>query len=308
MSRSYDNQIAQLTPKLRDALVDFLEDCRARQLRERTIDTYLMHCRQFLEFAQAHGVLTPGTVSPKLARSYFVEQREKWSEQTVASAYRSLRVFFKHLASESYMRVSPMERVALPRADRVKKQPFTQSEIRALVRAAPTQRDKALLLFLLDTGARATEAVSLNLANIDLANGWVYLGITKDRDPRTVYLGISAKRELIKYLKMRNRRAQVEAHAPLWVDMSNGERLLRNGLYQMIRRVAAIANVSNAHPHKFRRTFAVNYLRNGGDAYTLKRIMGHSSLEMLDQYLDGLNDEAASEAHDRASPADHWNL
>ena len=76
----------------------------------------------------------------------------------------------------------------------------------------------------------------------------------------------------------------------------------------MIRRVAALANVSNAHPHKFRRTFAVNYLRNGGDAYTLKRIMGHSSLEMLDQYLDGLNDEAASEAHDRASPADRWNL
>jgi integrase len=76
----------------------------------------------------------------------------------------------------------------------------------------------------------------------------------------------------------------------------------------MIRRVAAIANVSNAHPHRFRRTFAVNYMRNGGDAYTLRRIMGHSTLEMVEQYLDGLNDNAAAEAHNRASPADNWQL
>jgi len=62
-----------------------------------------------------------------------------------------------------------------------------------------------------------------------------------------------------------------------------------------------------AHPHRFRHTFAINFLRNGGDAYSLQEILGHTSMDTVNIYLKIANTDLLA-AHQRASPIKHWGL
>jgi integrase/recombinase XerD len=76
---------------------------------------------------------------------------------------------------------------------------------------------------------------------------------------------------------------------------------------QVLTELGEKAGVDNCHPHRLRHTFAVEYLRNGGDVFTLQMILGHASLEMVRTYAK-LAAMDLKNAHQRASPADKWRL
>ncbi|MBN2004672.1 MAG: site-specific integrase [Anaerolineae bacterium] len=83
--------------------------------------------------------------------------------------------------------------------------------------------------------------------------------------------------------------------------------LNRNALYRLLSRLGKRAGVNNCHPHRFRHTFAIEFLRNGGDIYSLQRMMGHSTLEMVKTYLSIVQSDIEN-THRRASPVDNWKL
>jgi integrase/recombinase XerD len=94
-----------------------------------------------------------------------------------------------------------------------------------------------------------------------------------------------------------------DSFSALWVT-DEGERLQYSGLRSIIVRRAKLSRVPTPSPHDFRRAFALNMLRAGVDLITLSRLMGHSSLAMLQRYLKQLPDDLR-EAHQRASPVDN---
>ena len=78
-------------------------------------------------------------------------------------------------------------------------------------------------------------------------------------------------------------------------------------LLEMLKDLGAKVGVADCHPHRFRHTFAINFLRNGGNVYELQMALGHTTLEMVRVYL-ALAETDLQRAHEEASPVTKWRL
>ena len=110
-----------------------------------------------------------------------------------------------------------------------------------------------------------------------------------------VFLGKTAKKTLWLYLA---KRAE-ESDSVFGLDY--------HSIQTLLKRLGKTAKVQNVHAHRFRHTFAINYLRNGGDVFTLQRLLGHATLEMVRHYLDLVKTDVQN-AHRMASPVDRMKL
>jgi integrase/recombinase XerD len=162
-------------------------------------------------------------------------------------------------------------------------------------------RDVAILLCLLDTGARASEFLSVNLEDINQARGDILIRQGKGHKPRTVYIGKQSKRALRRYLSNRH-----DDSSALWVTHPRfgTERLSYDGLREILNRRAQVANVDKPTLHDFRRAFALSMLRNRIDIFTLAKLMGHEGISVLQRYLKQTNLDT-EEAHRRVGPVDN---
>jgi site-specific recombinase XerD len=203
-----------------------------------------------------------------------------------------------------------MAEIRRPKTPKLLKVGFTAEEVQRLLKATEakngrgTARDKAILLFLLDTGCRVSEVINCKRIDLDLAAGRVKV-YGKGAEERFVYLGRTALKALWRYVNL-YRPEPLPGHDYLFLT-HNGHKMNRSGLTSLLKRLGREAGIEDVHAHRFRRTAAVEFLRNGGDVFTLQRMLGHSSLEMVRQYL-ALVDEDLAATHRRASPADNWGL
>jgi integrase/recombinase XerD len=173
------------------------------------------------------------------------------------------------------------------------------------------RRNYFLLLVLLDTGLRAGEISRLNINDYNQTTGEIRVrpfGTGKKTKPRTVYLGKTAKRAAWRYLAERKIEDTLHPDDPLFVTSDGRKRMTRNAIRLICNRIGEQAGVEKVHPHRFRHTFAIEFLRNGGNMYILsEKLLGHSDLTITKRYLHLVDDDAFNEHH-KASPADRWKL
>ena len=156
---------------------------------------------------------------------------------------------------------------------------------------------------------RVSELCKLNVPDVDLRQGAARV-VGKSRQnsgqgkARSVYIGKRTQKALWQYLA--HRQVLHSADSPV-IATRDGDRFNRQYMHTLICRLGDRAGVRKCYPHRFRHSFATNYLRNGGDIYTLQRRLGHTSLEMVKRYLK-LAEADDRAAHRRASPVDNWKL
>ena len=197
---------------------------------------------------------------------------------------------------------NPIRKVKAPKLPNELLDPISLEDVHELIATCKHgfsgSRDKAMILGLLDTGARVQEFLSLNLEDIEMATGAVVIRQGKGRKPRMVFLGRKTIRAIRRYLRYRR-----DNHPALWVSI-HGERMTYTALRGSLRRRAEqIGMKSIPTPHDFRRAFALMMLRNGVDIFALQKLMGHSDLQVLRRYL-AQTDEDIHTAHMRGSPVD----
>ena len=279
-------------------------DLQARRCTAKTIEHYAYCLRSFVDWLQAAQQLNHlHEVTPNHIRAYLADlQARKLSGYTVLGAYRDIRAWCNFCVAEGWLETSPAARVRTPKIDKPLLPAFAPDEVRGLLGACATHRERALVLFLVDTGCRAQEVVNLTGADLSLNSGAVQIQEGKGRKGRTVYLGVQTRKALLRYLAEMGKPSPSER---VWQSEKTGKALTTSGLRQILRRLGERANIAHCHPHTFRRTFALWNLRAGMSVYALQRLMGHESLEVLRRYL-ALAEHDLEAAHAQAGTVDKF--
>jgi integrase/recombinase XerD len=274
---------------------------------------------------------------PDLQR-YFVYLRDEYKPQrmsgdtsplsgsTLQNHWKAIRRFFTWATDELNLKSRPDAKLKLPSNNPKLIQPLTETEIKSLIAASAKsaqvvpgnrkpftmrrpnrERDQAIILTLLDTGLRVGELARLTVGDLNQVTGEIvikpYGESRRKTKSRAVFVGKSALKILWRYLVSRGSPGQEEQ---LFIS-KDGEPMNRNSIRHMLTDLGARAGVKDCHPHRFRHSFAIEFLRNGGDVFSLQMILGHSSLDMVRIYLE-LAQADSKNAHRRASPADKWKL
>ncbi|MCO6450747.1 MAG: tyrosine-type recombinase/integrase [Caldilineales bacterium] len=287
---------------LASAFDSFLLDAEARRLTQASLRFYRQQIGYFLNYLQGQGVFESSELSAETIRAYLVSrQRRGLKDHSIHAAARAIRAFCNFLVREEVLQASPMAKVRMPRVSQQDLPAFTATDIDKLIATCYNPRDRAIVLFLIDTGCRAAEFITLNIGDVNLDSGEVRILEGKGRRSRTTYIGDKTRLHLQRYLC---RRPRHRSDHPLWVSSDSGERLTRSGLRQLLQRLGERAEVEHCHPHTFRRTFALWSLRSGMNIYALQRLMGHSDLQVLRRYLPLAEDDLL-EAHRQHGAVDH---
>lgn len=284
----------------------FLIDRQARMRSKRTIEFYQQNLEPFGEWLVEQGCESVEAINATHIRQYMILKSETRNAGGVHAVYRSIKAWLTWWGTETDDRRwrNPILKVEAPGISKEPLPGISRDDVGRLLLVCPRnfygQRDKAIILGLYDSGLRRNEFLKLDFGDIDLKTGAVQVRKGKGNKDRTAFMGARARRELIRYLRY---RSELLPNHALWVTGS-GTRLTPAGLREIIRRRSKDAGIETPGLHDFRRAYAIESLRNGIDLVTLARLMGHTSLNVLQRYLDLLTEDL-QRSHERSSPADN---
>lgn len=265
------------------------------------------HIREFLSYVSSQtnrwGMSGNGSESSKNKASY----------TTIHHYYRVLKTFFTWCIKEDFLKESPMAKIKFANPKLKMIQPYTNKEIQNMLAVCDydfrhnaqflASRNKAIILVFLDTGLRVSELSGMMLDDIDRDRGRIHV-VGKGAKERVVRIGATAQKALWKYFVYRSENRFKE----VWLT-EEGKPMKASSVQIMIRRIKERADIQGyGSCHRFRHTFAINFLRMDRNPFNLQYLLGHSDLKMVKHYVAALGMEDALKAHESASPADMISL
>lgn len=222
------------------------------------------------------------------------------SRVSIVTYQGHLRSFWNWMVYKGYLENSAMEAMPKtrdPERNNVHKiQPFNAAQIEALLnRARKTDypaRNCAIIGLLLDTGIRVSEMCGLTFAELDMDRRLLLVHGKGEKDRNLAFSARTAQ-SLYTYLAARGKQAGVQGYRPQdQVFRSErgrqiGDGLTRSGVLRMLSRIGAAAGLKlvRCSPHTLRHTFAVEFLRGGGNPFTLQIALGHEDMKMTQKYV-----------------------
>jgi len=326
------------------AIEGYLLDARARQLSPRTIQDYTNsfdHFRRWLDGAdpQIQSItrdeirrFLDWLASTRAPHNGIADRRpQKLSPKSILNIHTALSALWTWATSEGYADSHIVRAVEVQRPEPPAVEPFSRDEIKTLLSACrytepysrpgkaecrnertTAERDRALILLLLDTGARNGElCYSPRIDKPGLLNRHIKRRssavkvVGKGTKERIVHISHPTMKALWEY-QLTKEDAQPSDH--LFLSSRGYQRpLTTDACYHLIARLGERCGIEECYPHRFRHTFAINFLRNGGKTLELQQMLGHTSLAMVKRYVR-LAQVDLEEAHKRASPVANWRL
>lgn len=304
---------------LSQAIDGYNLNAHARRLSQNTINDYANTFRKFSAFLGQDPFVDEIT---HRQIEQFLSSFPHLKKKTILNYHIALSSMWTWLANEEFVSENIVQRITPPRPEKVEIKPLVEDELQRLLYACDYTRaykrrnnyqrirhsrdtrlrDRAIIFLLLDTGIRASELADAKIKDIDLKAGSLFVHV-KGAKQRFVYFSQAAAKPTWRYLTT---RPEATDNSPLIVSRYNTA-IDRDRLGKLLHRLGDRAKVKKVHPHRFRHTFAINFLRNGGNVFTLQKLLGHSTLDMCKRYL-ALAEQDLAANHQVASPAANMAL
>ena len=287
--------------KLNKAIESFLMEQKARGNTLKTIKDYEQNLFYFFDFV---GNIDIVLLDKSKILDYIVYLREKpknlghkykkvkedvfVSSVTVQSYVRHLKAFLSWLFENEFIEVDLAGKVKLPKAKKELIKILSDDEINRIFNACKYSvyalRNKLIISLMLYSGLRASEVVFIEKSNYDSKNKLLTV-FGKGQKERIVPIGKITAEYLDLYIAEENRYNYFRVQKYLFCDWK-GKRMTYNALRLMMVRISKRSDVKRLHPHLLRHTFATRYLiKTKGDITSLKAILGHTSLKIVENYL-----------------------
>jgi len=306
----------------KDMLDEYSLSLEAYNRSPDTISWYLEILNQFFDFLESSNLLKP---IPELGRGeltqyiHFLQNRKRWpnrehngkdlgglSESAIQGHVRAVKAFWGWLARDEYIEKNVLSKYPLPEVSEYIIPTLSIEQVDKLL--AVIDRNTALgakyyciLLLLLDTGMRISELANIKMGDMDFGHGWVTV-FGKGRKQRICPFDRFTKKALMRYIN--NFRGHLSDSDSLYLfPAADGDHISISSIQQYMRRLAKKVGIDGlrVYPHKFRHTFATRAFQNEANEYTVKEIMGHSSLLTTLKYTHP-QPEDLKKQHNRFSP------
>jgi len=296
---------------------DFMDYCTAKNLAEKTINSYEqtlrllsrylievqnvksaedtkeLHIREYIKYLQDRGKYTV-TSNEKTKNINFPENREDYGKKieitTINNYIRNIKVFYNYLYKNRYITSNPVTRIKEIKCSRKVVGFIKNDEFNRLLRIFDLSkfheyRDYIITQLIFDTGMRLGETLLIQEKDIDYINRTILLPLenTKGKKDRYVFFSEEMLKQLRRWLKYKDRYRQSE-----YIFCTNKGKPLSVSNYETnFKKYGVRIGLEEIHPHMLRNNFAKRFLMQGGDIYTLSRILGHSSVKVTEEaYLD----------------------
>ncbi len=314
--------------KIDEAIKGYVLDCKVRGRSYRTIEWYEQKLKYFARWlVEEEEVSLLDKVTIANLRSFVLHiqtetigrravNREdggnaiQISPLTVKGYVQVIKGFFNWCHIEELISINPALRLKLPAVPDYMIPTFTPEHLKAMLDACDLTtvlgyRDYTLILVLLETGIRVSELCGLRIQ--DVHDDYIRV-VGKGNKEREVGISPDVAKLLWKYIHHYRKPAD-DKEVRVFVNRY-GQPITPNGVEQLLIDVKNRAGIEGVRvsAHTFRHTFARMYLEQGGEIYKLSRLMGHSSVEITEEYLKDFKVRAARQEQEKFSPVGSLNL
>jgi integrase/recombinase XerC len=297
--------------ELEQLIPQFFEDLQRQNVSPHTLKSYGSDLRDFLEY------FTPPGEKPPAPTDFDVLKIREWmaslhgkknSAVSIRRKISALRMFFKFLTRDGYLKTNPAKLVRLPKAPKKLPLVMTAEQTSNLLDGVALEktegpnpkRDLAMLELLYGSGLRVSELVGLNLEDIDRTERWLRVRGKGRKERQTPY---PKKAEIALEAYLTERHA-LPGEAAVFVNY-RGARLSTRGVQKIVKFYAMqLAGDASVHPHSFRHAFATHLLGDGADLRAIQELLGHARLSTTQKYTQ-LSLTELMAVYDKAHPKAH---
>lgn len=275
----------------------YLDNCRARNLRAGTIRHYSVSYKQFYKYFGKDMPIKNFNVS--VYKNYVLHLREKLKNDVSINAYlRDLITTLHFFMNEDYIPHFKMQAI---KVDKTHVETYSEEELMALLKKPNLKRCSfieyqawVMSNFLFSTGVRQRSLINIQIKDIDFDNAVVYVNVTKNRKPLIVPINQTLLSILREFLKYRQHKSNLEY---LFCNVY-GRQQTKGCNYHILYEYNKKRGVQTTGIHRYRHTFAKQWILSGGNVVALSRLLGHSSLDITQNYINLLVSDVAKQVRE----------